>query len=122
MTAFRPKISQRGDVVVAELKGEFDVANTLDFADELLRHVPGDAVGLVIDLSAVRYVDSAAVRMLFEVSRRLATSRQGLALCLPESSPLRRLIDITGLASAALILPTCDAAIDGLRASADDRI
>lgn len=118
----RPKITQDGDIVLAELEGEFDLSNTVDLGDHLLRAVPNDAVGLVVDLSAVRYLDSAGIRVLFEIARKLAACRQGLALSLPENSSLRRLLEVTGVDSAIMICSSRADAIDGLRSSVEDRI
>lgn len=122
MTTPRPKISTKGDVVVAELEGEYDLSNTIDLGDNLLRAVPNDALGLVLDLSGVRYLDSAGVRVLFEVARKLAGCRQGLVLCVPDDSPLQRLLDLTGVNPAIMIRPSRAQAMEGLRQSAEDRI
>lgn len=94
-------IEREGGTVVARLNGEVDMTNASYVGDELTRAVPNDAVGLVIDLSGTRYLDSAAIELLFELARRLQRRRQQLRLALPSDSPLRRVLLLTDIASAA---------------------
>ncbi len=69
--------------------------------DELTAAVPNDAHALVIDLAGARYLDSAAIELLFELSRRLGRRRQELRLVVPDDSPLRRLLALTDVGSVA---------------------
>lgn len=113
-----PQVSVRvdDDVVVADVhSGDIDIASAAELGDMLIEAVPNHARGLVLRLEAVDYIDSAGVRMLFGLARRLSTSRQGLAMCLPESSPLQRLIKITNLGEVALIGADVRACADGIR-------
>jgi anti-sigma B factor antagonist len=87
--------------VVATLAGEVDMTNADYVRDELTGQVPNDAHALVIDLSATQYLDSAAVELLFELSRRLGRRRQELRLVVPADSPLTRLLALTDVASVA---------------------
>ena len=57
--------------------------------------MPNDALALVIDLSGCRYLDSAAIEVLFDLSRRLGRRRQELRLVMPPSSPLERVLELT---------------------------
>jgi len=107
------KVGLEGASVVARLSGEVDMANASYVRDELLRAVPNDAVALVIDLTSVRYLDSAAVALLFEVARRLETRRQTLRLVLPPGSPLERVLVLTEVGTVAPIHETLDSALAG---------
>ncbi len=102
-------------VAIATMAGEIDIVNAQNLADEMLGAVPNDALGLVLDISGVRYIDSAGVRMLFGLARRLDTCRQRLALLLPEESPLVRLIKITHLGEVATVCADMDECIAGMR-------
>jgi anti-anti-sigma factor len=106
-------IERRGAAIVAHLGGEVDMTNAGQVRDELLASVPNDAHALVIDLSACRYLDSAGIEVVFDMSRRLRRRRQELRLALPSSSPLKRLLDLTEVATAAPVHETLDAALDG---------
>jgi anti-anti-sigma factor len=104
---------RHGDSVVARLSGEVDMTNSSYVGEELTGAVPNDAGGLVIDLSAARYLDSAAIELLFDLSRRLGRRRQSLSLVLPDDSPLRRVLTLTGVESAASMHQTLDSALAG---------
>ena len=84
-------------VVVAGLSGEIDLSNAAEITGALLRGVPNEALGLVIDLSEVSYLDSAGVRMLAELDHRLGWRAQVLRVVAPEASRSRRVLEIAGL-------------------------
>lgn len=115
MTRAKATIVQHGDVYVAQVEGDIDFTDTERLGAELADGTPNDARGLVLDVSNVRYIDSAGVRMLFELASRLTVCRQRLALALPESSPIRRLIKITKLDEVVLICASEPECIDGIR-------
>lgn len=105
----------RDGATVVTLTDEIDVGTAANLGDALVEAVPSDATGLVLDLAAVRYVDSAGIRMLFNVARQLERYRQGLALALPDTSPLKRLLKITDLGEVATICCEVGDCVAGLR-------
>jgi anti-anti-sigma factor len=111
------EITRQGDVVIARLDGEIDLANTPTVSAAVLEAVPNDVVGLVIDLSGVRYIDSVAIRMLFNFVRSLHESRQGMAIAIPPDSPVRKLLKITHLDEATEFRDSIDEAVIALRVS-----
>lgn len=117
MSARGLEVSRQGDVVIARLDGEIDLANTPTVSAAVLEAVPNDAVGLVIDLSGVRYIDSVGIRMLFTFVRSLHASRQGMAIAVPPDSPVRNLLKITHLDEATPLRASIDDAIVALRES-----
>lgn len=84
-----------GGCVAAVIHGEVDISNADALADDLTEAMSGGMFRLVLDLSEVGYLDSAGIRAMFEVARRLELSRQSVALVVPPTSPLRRLFAIT---------------------------
>jgi anti-anti-sigma factor len=90
-------IGVQNGVVVAGLSGEIDLSNAAEITDALLGGVPNEALGLVIDLSEVSYLDSAGVRMLAELDHRLGWRAQVLRVVAPEASRSRRVLEIAGL-------------------------
>jgi anti-anti-sigma factor len=106
-------VEREGATVVARLTGEIDMTNATYIGEELTKAVPNEAVGLVIDLSGTRYLDSAAIELLFDLARRLSRRRQRLMLALPRSSPLRRVLVLTDVASAAPLHDTVEEALAG---------
>ena len=94
-------IERDGGTVVARLTGEVDMTNAAYIGDELTNAVPNEALGLVIDLTGTRYLDSAAIELLFDLARKLGRRRQRLRIALPKTSPLRRVLLLTDVESAA---------------------
>jgi anti-anti-sigma factor len=106
-------VERRDGRLVAHLSGEIDMTNAGYVRDELLASVPNDALALVIDLSGCRYLDSAGIEILFDLSRRLARRRQQLLIVVPSRSPLRRVLELTEVGSAAPIHEALDSALAG---------
>jgi anti-sigma B factor antagonist len=92
--------------VVARLSGEVDMTNAGHVRNELLSAVPNDVLALVLDLGGCRYLDSAAIEVVFDLSRRLGRRRQELRLVVPESSPLGRVLTLTDVGSVAPVHAT----------------
>ncbi len=111
------EIARHDDVVVARLEGEIDLANTPTLSATILEAIPNDALGLVVDLGGVRYIDSVGIRMLFRFVRSLHDSRQGMAVVVPPDSPVRKLLKITHLDEAAVFRDSVDEAVVALRES-----
>jgi anti-sigma B factor antagonist len=88
-----------GAFLIGKLEGDIDLATARELSSEILRGVPTDARGLVLDLSAVRYLDSTGVSMLLDLHRSLEAKRQRLGVVLPSTSHLWRLFEVTGLRS-----------------------
>ncbi|HET9249986.1 MAG TPA: STAS domain-containing protein [Actinomycetota bacterium] len=107
-----PNVAIAGDdgVVVASLSGEIDLSNATDITDALLGGIPNEALGLVIDLSDVSYLDSAGVRMLAELDHRLGWREQVLRIVAPETSRARRVLAIAGLERVLSIDTTVESA------------
>ncbi|HEV3362922.1 MAG TPA: STAS domain-containing protein [Acidimicrobiia bacterium] len=111
------EVIRQDDVVVARLDGDIDLANTPIVSARVLEAVPNDVLGLVLDLSEVRYIDSVGIRMLFTFVRSLHASRQGMAIALPPDAPVRNLLKITNLDEVTVFRPSVDEAIIALRES-----
>jgi anti-sigma B factor antagonist len=111
VTSAEVAIERRGGTVIAHLSGEVDMTNAPRVRDELLASVPNDALALVVDLDGCRYLDSAAIEVLFDLARRLGRRRQELKLVLPPSSPLVRVLTLTDVGSVARLHETLDSAL-----------
>lgn len=104
-------VERRDAAVVAHLSGEIDMTNASYMRDQLLASMPNDALALVLDISDCRYLDSAAIEVLFDLSRRLGRRRQELRIVMPPSSPLRRVIELTEVHTAAPVHGSLDSAL-----------
>jgi anti-anti-sigma factor len=104
-------VERRGGSVVAHLSGEIDMTNAKYVREQLLDSMPNDALALCVDIGGCRYLDSAAIKVLFDLSRRLARRRQELRVVMPPTSPLKRVIELTDVATAAPVFESLDAAL-----------
>jgi anti-sigma B factor antagonist len=71
--------------------GEIDLANVSEFQD-LLAKAAAAGPAITVDLSAVSYCDSAAVRALFSVA-----ANTQLTLVVADHGPIKTLLGISGL-------------------------
>jgi stage II sporulation protein AA (anti-sigma F factor antagonist) len=104
-------IAPTGKFVIARLNGEIDISSAPRIHATLTRAVPNAALGLVVDLSAVSYLDSAGIRLLFDVKRELQYHRQCLRLVVPEDAPIQRLVEIVNLGGHVALHRTLTAAL-----------
>jgi anti-anti-sigma factor len=91
------EVEERDGAQVARITGEIDLSNVADLGDALAAAVGEQASGLVLDMSGVRHLDSAGVRMLFELRRRLGARRQELALVVPADARIRDVLDLAAV-------------------------
>ena len=102
---------ERGDVVIARIAGELDLSNVHDIGDGLNAAVTSRVAGLVLDLSELTHLDSAGIRLLFDLRQRLATARQRLVAVVPEGSPIREVLDLAAVTELLPIEGDLDAAV-----------
>jgi anti-anti-sigma factor len=100
------------DVVVVAITGEVDLSNAAEVTSAIVAASPNEAAGVVVDLSQLSYLDSAGIRMLAELARRLDWRQQTLRVVAPEGSRARRVLAISG-AEPVLFL---DATVEEARA------
>jgi anti-sigma B factor antagonist len=108
-------VETREDVQVVRLAGEVDISNAGRLETDIAAIVPNDVAGLVLDLSDTGYLDSAGIRMLFELHGRLSDRRQRLAAVVPEDSLIRGSLLVTEVGQAVVLCQTLDEAIDAVR-------
>ena len=113
----RLELRDEDGVVVARLDGEIDLSNARTLANELAAAVPNAALGVVIDLTAVTYLDSSGIHVMFELAERLRGRQQQLRVAVPADAPLRRVLRVVDLESAVPIAETADEAAAGMRAA-----
>jgi anti-anti-sigma factor len=102
----------RGGVAIARIEGEIDVSNATWAEARLRSLVTNQSEALVVDLTAITYLDSAGIALLFELSAALRRHQQELRLVVLDGSPVARMLSLTALASEVPTHPTLDAALD----------
>jgi anti-anti-sigma factor len=90
-------VTEYAGVPVVHLDGEVDLSNI----DEVRRAVfaPAEAGHgcLVVDLTGTTYLDSTAVRLLFDLAVRLQARRRRLRLVVSDATIVRRVLVLTKL-------------------------
>jgi anti-sigma B factor antagonist len=100
-------IEQRGDdMSIAAIEGEIDASNVHEVGERLRTLVTNRSTALVVDLTDTTYLDSAGINMLFTLGTALKERQQGLKLVVPTSSPIARMLSITGLDTEVPTFPT----------------
>lgn len=105
-----------GPFILLRLEGELDLSNASDLQDELFDALPPTVPGAILDLARLQYVDSAGIRVLFDLVRHLDVRRQTCAVSLPAGARVRRLFEVTGLDQ---VLPVRETPEDCARALRD---
>lgn len=105
-----------GPIPVFEIRGELDASNSSHALARVLGGLGADTPGLVIDLSSTRYLDSAGVRILFELARRLRGQRRELRIVVPSDGIVRRVLVLTALGEVVPLDVTLDDAVAALQA------
>jgi anti-anti-sigma factor len=90
------EIARDGDGAVhARLSGELDMASSPDVQVRLYEALGDGAQALTLDLSALRFLDSAGVELLFRLREDLAMRQISLRLYVPEGALIRRTLEVT---------------------------
>lgn len=105
------EFEERGRVVIARLTGELDLSNVHDIGDGLTATLTSETVGLVLDLSALAHLDSAGLRLVFDLRQRLATARQRLVAVVPPGSPIREILDLAAVPATVPLYEELDDAV-----------
>jgi anti-sigma B factor antagonist len=88
---------------VLEARGELDLYTAPKLRDEVLGIIDRGDQRIAIDLNGVGFIDSTGLGILVACLKRVREREGRMVLIAPESSPLRRLLSLTGLEQ---VLPT----------------
>ncbi len=115
MSLARVTFEHHDGIPVAHLEGEVDAANARQVLGQILEPLANSGHGLILDLTATRYLDSAGINVLFELDDLLAARRQSFALLVDAGSPLGRILDLSGVRGTVAIHDALTGALDGVR-------
>jgi anti-anti-sigma factor len=104
----------RDQVVVASVTGEVDLSNATPLCDAIGEATPNSAVGVVLDLSAVDYLDSAGIHLVYRLRENLQARGQKLMLAIPTGSPVQDSLRLAGVTQHLPIASSADEALDRL--------
>ena len=104
-------IDDGGDVVIASVSGELDLAGAPSTGDAIGAAVPTSARALVVDFTGLEFIDSSGIAMLFNLARRLGSRRQELHVVAVGGTPVARVLEIVEFGRAAPVHETRHAAL-----------
>ena len=97
MTSYELEVTNDGSTVHLVLSGEIDLTNRDRVAEQVYSATTNEATTVVLDTSAITYLDSTGLRFLFSLAERLTRLQVALAIVAPPSSIARKVIDLAGL-------------------------
>ena len=84
------------NALIAHVTGEVDMSNAEDVGETVIKATPNEAQGVVLDLSAVEYLDSAGIYVIYGMRASLQARGQALILVIPPSSPVHDSLRLAG--------------------------
>jgi anti-anti-sigma factor len=105
-----------GEVVIAHLSGEIDMSNAETIGAAVLQATGNDALGVVLDLSDVQYLDSAGIYVVFGMRSRLRARGQMLRLAVPEGSPVDDALRLAGVQRHVDVVETVEEGVEAVQA------
>ena len=111
------EIEQREDaeVVVVRLAGELDISVVEPAGRQIAESVPSSARGVVLDMSALEFIDSSGISMLFSLARRVGSRRQELRVVAPSGGSVARVLEIVEFERAAPVHGDVESAVAAIR-------
>ena len=103
-------VEHQDGVSLARITGEIDTSNIREVG-QALESAALRGAGLIIDFSAVTYLNSATVKFLFDLAEQMRTREQQLRLVLEDTAPMRRLLLMLKL---DLVVPVHNGIADAL--------
>jgi len=108
------EIERARGILIARIAGEIDASNATRIQVQVLEAVANEGVGVVLDLTQTDYIDSAGVRVLFDVGERLQVRGMELRLVAPRESFTADLLGTVQMAERFAVDDARDAAVEAL--------
>ncbi len=97
--------------LIARLSGEIDMSNAEEMGATVIGATPNESTGVVLDLSAVEYLDSAGIYVIFGMRASLQARGQSLILVIPPESPVHDALRLSGVDRPGETAETVDEAL-----------
>lgn len=107
-----------GRTAVVKMPAEIDLTNADAMREALLSVLNQSAVGLVVDMTATTFCDSAGITALARAARRAAATGATIRL-VATAAPVLRVFSLVGIDQLINIHPTVDAALASLPGQTD---
>ena len=106
------QLEEASGITTASVDGEIDLSNAAELEMAISHAVGNEALGLVVDLVRVDYLDSSGVTLLFNLARRVARRQQAFAVIVPAEAHVREILSLSGATEA---LPLRESLEEALR-------
>jgi anti-anti-sigma factor len=106
-------VTWSGRTAVVTAAGEIDLTNAEGLRDTLLSALNSGALGLVVDMTATTFLDSAGVTALVRASRRAAATEATLRLAVTGAAVLR-VLNLVGIDRMIEVHPSVTDAVASL--------
>jgi len=103
--------SSNGAVEVLEVTGDIDIASASRLISGLNEAVGNCDHPVVVDLTAVDFMDSTGLALLLNAHRRLARREQGFAVVCVDG-PVNRVFEITDMVDTLKVRPSREGAVN----------
>jgi anti-anti-sigma factor len=107
--------STDGDIVIAHVRGEIDMSNAAELCDALAGRLKNESHGLVLDLTACQYVDSAGIHALYDLYERLGHRGLDLRVVVAPHAPIALALEVADVPRSMGSAGNVEAAIASLR-------
>ena len=115
------KLDDESGITIASVDGEIDLSNAAGLEMAISNAVANQALGLVVDLASVDYLDSAGVTLLFNLARRVSRRQQQFMVVVPREAHVREILSLSGATDALALQDSLDDAMSQLDRSQLDR-
>jgi anti-anti-sigma factor len=101
---------QAGRHELLAVEGEIDIATSPRLIAALNEAVTDSAGAVVVDLSAVAFMDSTGLALLIRAQRRMSRRGRGFAVVCPDG-PVRRIFELTDMVGMLRVTPSRETAL-----------
>ena len=112
--AFAVDLTWKGRCLVASVSGEIDLATAptlVTTVESALTRAPEGATRVAVDLSEVRFLDSAGLNALVRLEKALAAREIELSLVSPSERAVRQVFEITQLTESLRVVDSLELAL-----------
>ena len=99
------------EVPLIKVSGEVDMSNCDRVDSAVTATVSNQAFALILDLSEVTYLDSAGVRLLYQLDARMDVHQQQLVIVVPSGASILRTLQAAGVIGSLVLASSLDAAL-----------
>lgn len=90
-------VESQGRIVYATLHGDVDLSNAGELRDAIASATPNDALGVILNMTEVYYLDSAGLHLVHRLDEDLRARGKKLRLVVPEESVIHDVLRLAGL-------------------------